>query len=144
MRKKIIGAICVVIGAIGAITVDILDTAGLMSKRWMYILKGGYQYCELFQKIEIAPTTTYKETKKPAIKKHRSPINKFIIDGEEKHLDQSEWEDNIDAFIWQFGQNKFNMVYVNTPNGKTQPIPIVELKNALSQGYTLMDDKDFE
>ena len=70
MRKRIIGAICVVIGTIGVMTMDILDTAGLMSKRWMYILKGGYQYYELFLKTEF-PKSNNKE--------HRPPINKFII-----------------------------------------------------------------
>ena len=85
--------------------------------------------------------STQKPPLKP-IENNPSPINKFIIDGEERHLDQSEWENDIDTFARQFGQNKFNMVYVNGPNGKTQPIPIADVKGALSNGYTLMDDTD--
>ena len=85
--------------------------------------------------------STQKPPLKP-IENNPSPINKFIIDGEERHLDQSEWENDIDTFARQFGQNKFNMVYVNGPNGKTQPIPIADVKGALSNGYTLMDDTE--
>lgn len=142
MRKKIIGAICVVIGAIGVITVDILDTAGLMSKRWTYALKGGYQYYELFHKAEVASKSVHKTTQKieptrQTNKVRTSPVAKLIIRGEVKHVDQRFLLDNLNRFTEKYGNET---VYVTNPDGQKGYIPISQLRTALDEGYTLFDD----
>lgn len=130
MRKKIIGAICVVIGAIGIITIEILDSKGSIDKELAGFLKCGYGCMERYS--EICRGFNHIDT--------NQPMYQFRINEKIKHLNQSVLHNNYKFFTIVYGRDETNKVRVNNPAGNPCWISISHLDFVLNRGYTLCDE----
>lgn len=129
MKKKLLALFLIFTGITGMIVISLLESHNALNKKWSNFFKGGHTYLEKF----IVPHKKIENAKSNHTSK---PIVKLIINGEIKHLYQSDFEANLDAFIQEHGRDK---IYVNHPSGEVFTICIWEVPY-LRDGYTLFDD----